>query len=421
MGQQQRAVAANPAFRAPKRQRIGGVPSYDEPRLRYESPYGIRYRREGDAERLLAERIPPSSREEEARITQMRLQRERDELAYEVEKAKRRNEELERGKQDLERSKRELERSKQELEAEARRDIERAYRINKRKLHEMETIRKEDVEKIATYAYKLFRQTHDRPILPMPGRRFHGEPVEAFPPMHGTIGLPAPSLSGDAEALLAPPRTRSSSQQTRTSDYYRAGDGAELVGRMGSHVLTRDPSGDQCWDNRSRAACKFFGTKRGCKKGDRCTFYHPPARLPRHEPDAERKSAYGQGSGVEERGSGGVMKEEQAGVKEEQEIKEEMIKEEQEANKEEQVVIKQEPEDEFDPSLNSTTPTRANAGNGATTQALITAALAVAKAWQILTRAAQDGAAAIIKSAGEEAFGAEVFGEALVEAVKHAK
>ncbi|TKA80271.1 hypothetical protein B0A55_03035 [Friedmanniomyces simplex] len=117
-GQQQRAVAANPAFRTPKRQRIGGVPSYDGPRSRYESPYGIRYRPEGDAER-----IPPSFREEEARIMQMRLQRERDELAYE-----------------------------QEREVQTRQDLERAYRINKRKLDELETLRKDDNEKTARYA-----------------------------------------------------------------------------------------------------------------------------------------------------------------------------------------------------------------------------------------------------------------------------
>ncbi|KAK0263328.1 hypothetical protein LTR29_005080 [Friedmanniomyces endolithicus] len=54
---------------------------------------------------------------------------------------------------------------------------------------------------------------------------------------------------------------------------------------------------------------------------------------------------------------------------------------------------------------------------GVATAAVREAALAVAKAWQILTKAGEDDAAAIIMKAGEEAFEAHVFSEAVVQAV----
>ncbi|KAK3112043.1 hypothetical protein LTR53_012089 [Teratosphaeriaceae sp. CCFEE 6253] len=49
------------------------------------------------------------------------------------------------------------------------------------------------------------------------------------------------------------------------------------------------------------------------------------------------------------------------------------------------------------------------------------AALATAKSWQKLTKIGELAAAAIMKRAGEEAFGAEVFGAALVQAVGEAE
>ncbi|KAK3115335.1 hypothetical protein LTR53_005420 [Teratosphaeriaceae sp. CCFEE 6253] len=49
------------------------------------------------------------------------------------------------------------------------------------------------------------------------------------------------------------------------------------------------------------------------------------------------------------------------------------------------------------------------------------AALSVAKAWQALTKIGEDAATAIMKRAGEEAFGAEAFGAALVQAVGEAE
>ncbi|KAK3068613.1 hypothetical protein LTR53_013680 [Teratosphaeriaceae sp. CCFEE 6253] len=48
------------------------------------------------------------------------------------------------------------------------------------------------------------------------------------------------------------------------------------------------------------------------------------------------------------------------------------------------------------------------------------AALTVAKAWQRMAKIGDVAAAAILKRAGEEAFGEEAFGAALVEAVKEA-
>ncbi|KAK0935861.1 hypothetical protein LTR29_012560 [Friedmanniomyces endolithicus] len=57
---------------------------------------------------------------------------------------------------------------------------------------------------------------------------------------------------------------------------------------------------------------------------------------------------------------------------------------------------------------------------GTATAAVKEAALAVAKAWQILTKAGEDDAAAIIMKAGEEAFEAHIFSEAVVQAVAEA-
>ncbi|KAK0270486.1 hypothetical protein LTR35_004297 [Friedmanniomyces endolithicus] len=66
------------------------------------------------------------------------------------------------------------------------------------------------------------------------------------------------------------------------------------------------------------------------------------------------------------------------------------------------------------------TRSQPHVNGGVATEAVKEAAFAVAKGWQILTKAGEDEAAAIIMKAGEEAFEAHVFGEAVVRAVAEA-
>ncbi|KAK0354210.1 hypothetical protein LTR91_006810 [Friedmanniomyces endolithicus] len=66
------------------------------------------------------------------------------------------------------------------------------------------------------------------------------------------------------------------------------------------------------------------------------------------------------------------------------------------------------------------TRSQPHVNGGVATEAINEAALAVAKAWQILTKAGEEEAAAVIMAAGEKAFDAHVFGEAVVQAVAEA-
>ncbi|TKA80284.1 hypothetical protein B0A55_03027 [Friedmanniomyces simplex] len=72
------------------------------------------------------------------------------------------------------------------------------------------------------------------------------------------------------------------------------------------------------------------------------------------------------------------------------------------------------------PQHTSKTPVPAAIADANRTQVREIAALAIAKAWQKLTKVGLGAEAAILKRAGEEAFGSEMFREALVEAVEHA-